>query len=439
MAGETDLGDESSSKDVGPGSVGRVDWSPLARLSGFRPLVSKYGLARYSPMEWRLANDTITGEIPSADALDHESKNVIARVASACDKEQNENTLRLRQRAVDVYAKNTLVTQYCEELREEVEQMAQYKLRLRKALENLGIVEGINEECREIRKNRFTEDLVRDQVEEELFQEKGLCQEIRELYMATLNEFDSQYRTIKGCYQEVHSLWSDQKETLDYEAENIGLKSSSDQISFVHGIAMNQKETSSLPIWESYMTSTLANIKNTIESSRALRRKIHSPVLSDSARDLKKQDEKVLKAFLSRIDEVGNTRQRLEAELDQVLKEIAHAEGLYSALDKLGRQVDFNLKVVQTRLENKRLRPGAENCRDKSHQGLLRELKVISERVTALQVQMTNINEGIVKLYDARKNLERQIHVKKHSLTLDQERCLLFRSKFPNASYLMGF
>lgn len=117
------------------------------------------------------------------------------------------------------------------------------------------------------------------------------------------------------------------------------------------------------------MTSTLANIKNTIESSRALRRKIHSPVLSDSARDLKKQDEKVLKAFLSRIDEVGNTRQRLEAELDQVLKEIAHAEGLYSALDKLGRQVDFNLKVVQTRLENKRLRPGAENCRDKSHQG----------------------------------------------------------------------
>lgn len=48
--------------------------------------------------------------------------------------------------------------------------MGQYKLRLRKALEYLGIVEGINEECREIRKSRFTEDLVRDEVEEELFQ-----------------------------------------------------------------------------------------------------------------------------------------------------------------------------------------------------------------------------------------------------------------------------
>lgn len=52
--------------------------------------------------------------------------------------------------------------------------MALYKIRLRKALEKLKIVEGINEECREIRRNRFAEDLVRDKVEEELFQVRYL-------------------------------------------------------------------------------------------------------------------------------------------------------------------------------------------------------------------------------------------------------------------------
>ena len=83
-------------------------------------------------------------------------------------------------------------------------------------------------------------------------------------------------------------------------------------------------------------------------------------------------NEKVLKAFLQRIDEVGSAKQKLESELDSVLKEIAHAEGLYGDLDKVGRQVDFNLKVVQTRLENKRHRPGAENCRDKSQMGLVK-------------------------------------------------------------------
>ena len=130
--------------------------------------------------------------------------------------------------------------------------------------------------------------------------------------------------------------------------------------------------TSSLLIWEEYMNEILNSIKKTIKSSKLLRQKIHSSILPESVKDLIKQDEKVLKAFLQRIDEVGSAKQKLESELDSVLKEIAHAEGLYGDLDKVGRQVDFNLKVVQTRLENKRHRPGAENCRDKSQMGLVK-------------------------------------------------------------------
>lgn len=122
-------------------------------------------------------------------------------------------------------------------------------------------------------------------------------------------------------------------------------------------------------MWEQHINTILTNVKITIDSSRALRKKIHSVILTDSARDLKEQDQKVLRAFLIRIDEVASVKQKLEVQLDNVLKEIVHAEGLYAALDKLGRQLDFNLKVVQTRIENKRLRPGPENCRDKSQLG----------------------------------------------------------------------
>lgn len=117
------------------------------------------------------------------------------------------------------------------------------------------------------------------------------------------------------------------------------------------------------------MDHILGSIKNTIESSKNLRKNIDKVILPESAKDLKKQDEKVIQAFNRRITEVSATRQRMEAQLEKTLKEIAMAEGLYAALDRLGRQCDFNLKVVQTRLENKRLRPGVENCRDKSHAG----------------------------------------------------------------------
>lgn len=117
------------------------------------------------------------------------------------------------------------------------------------------------------------------------------------------------------------------------------------------------------------MQDTLSKIKGVIEASRDLRFRIHSPIIEDSARDLKAQSDKVVTAFLKRIEEVDNCRQTLESELDKVLNEIAHCESLFTDLDKLGRRLDFALKVVQSRLENRRKRPGTENCRDKPQYG----------------------------------------------------------------------
>lgn len=44
---------------IGPWATGRVDWSPLAGLTGTRPVVDKYSIARYSEGEWRRHNKEI--------------------------------------------------------------------------------------------------------------------------------------------------------------------------------------------------------------------------------------------------------------------------------------------------------------------------------------------------------------------------------------------
>lgn len=44
---------------IGPWTTGRVDWSPLAGLTGTRPVVDKYSIARYSDGEWRRHNKDI--------------------------------------------------------------------------------------------------------------------------------------------------------------------------------------------------------------------------------------------------------------------------------------------------------------------------------------------------------------------------------------------
>lgn len=41
---------------IGPWATGRVDWGPLAGLTGTRPVVDKYSITRYSEGEWRQHN-----------------------------------------------------------------------------------------------------------------------------------------------------------------------------------------------------------------------------------------------------------------------------------------------------------------------------------------------------------------------------------------------
>lgn len=41
---------------VGPWATGKVDWSPMAGLTGTRPVVDRYSITRFSPNEWRTKN-----------------------------------------------------------------------------------------------------------------------------------------------------------------------------------------------------------------------------------------------------------------------------------------------------------------------------------------------------------------------------------------------
>jgi tektin-4 len=41
---------------IGPWATGRVDWGPLAGLTGTRPVVDQYSVTRYSEGEWRRRN-----------------------------------------------------------------------------------------------------------------------------------------------------------------------------------------------------------------------------------------------------------------------------------------------------------------------------------------------------------------------------------------------
>lgn len=69
---------------------------------------------------------------------------------------------------------------------------------------------------------------------------------------------------------------------------------------------------------------------------------------------------------------------------------------------------------------------------------LIDEVRNINENMSAVKRQIEEIDATLSKLYKARSNLEFQILTKRKSLYIDQQRCLAYREKYPDAVTLGG-
>lgn len=58
--------------NLGPWATGRVDWSPLAGLTGTRPVVDRYSITRFSTDEWKMRNQNLVNK--ANDSLNRSMK-----------------------------------------------------------------------------------------------------------------------------------------------------------------------------------------------------------------------------------------------------------------------------------------------------------------------------------------------------------------------------
>lgn len=70
---------------------------------------------------------------------------------------------------------------------------------------------------------------------------------------------------------------------------------------------------------------------------------------------------------------------------------------------------------------------------------LISEVQHLNRDGMDLKAKIGEATETLDKLYESRRLLEDTISVKRKSLYIDRERCLLYRSKFPDCTRLAGF
>ncbi|XP_033173477.1 tektin-4 [Drosophila mauritiana] len=441
-------GDELPHKDqlmpmgpIGPWASGKVDWSPMAGITGTRPVVDRYSITRYSPNEWRTRNhetvQVVNASLGRADKNRFSSTTEFLRLSALVDKSQKETTdkLRIRSQLIGKW-KNTLENAI-KAMADEISTMEVERIKLRKSMVVLGVPESIAKECIEKRATRPDTELVRDQVEEELVNELALIAEIRRLLMKTLDDFNSQQVENRTARQRLEYDWSDKKESYEIDTLNTGLNNCSRTIMFRPGAVRQPPEQASEKYWEHFSMETLDECEKCRLKSVALRNTLNS-TLMNAARDIRTQADVVEKALTSRINCTQEAVQRFENDLKNILQGTADVENRIEQMKRRINSFDASMKVAQTRMDNRSYRPNVENCRDLAQQELIDGVHTIQSSVSALLHELEEAERVKTDLVNSRARLEREIMLKRRSLFIDRERCMLMRSYYPSANTLSG-
>lgn len=359
------------------------------------------------------------------------------RLTATVNKTQAETTEKLRQRAQIICKWKSTLETAIKAMTDEVFLIDEERNKLRKTLVVLGVPESIVKECIEKRCGRPDIELVRDTTEEELVNELALIAEIKRQLNKTLEDFESQQTENRAAKQRLEFDWSDKQEAYDIDAINLGLNNQSRTIMFHAGAVRQPPEQSSEKYWEHFSLETLEECEKCRQRSMALRSTLNT-LLVNGARDLRSQADIVEKSLTARINCTQEAVTRFENDLKRVLRDLAETEGRIETLHGRIRSFDAAMKVVQTRMYNRNFRPNVENCRDVAQQSLIDEAHIIQSSVTAMLHELTAAEETKDALVGARNNLEREIMLKRRTLFMDRERCMVLRSHYPSTSALTG-
>ncbi len=162
-------------------------------------------------------------------------------------------------------------------------------------------------------------------------------------------------------------------------------------------------------------------------------------VLSQVSADMREQADRVEDAVSRRVAETEEATRALEVELKETVEEIATLESVIASLKETHWEKQKPLKVAQTRLGNRHMRPNVEMCRDEPSYRLVDEVDELEQSVQRIELKTEEAEDRLRDLQHTRLSLEKELDVKQNSLMIDRERCLKVRGMFPSTNLLSGY
>lgn len=144
----------------------------------------------------------------------------------------------------------------------------------------------------------------------------------------------------------------------------------------------------------------------------------------------------------------------------QILEQIGDQETSIVSLEQAVHNKEAPLRVAQSRLYLRSLRPNMELCRDQAQLRYLHlryllflvfpllmsflcsleaEVRQIEATVASLEQQLREARGSLCRLEESRVALEKDINCKTHSLFIERDKCTAQRRRYPPVSVLSGY
>ncbi|XP_059189426.1 tektin-4 [Centropristis striata] len=401
-----------------------------------------YRSAKYSPAEWFSNYHSILQQASrdrsQARSIQRESRTLNQDTEAATVETQAQGTLLLGQRLQEIHYWKSELQQHIQQLLAHTQALLALKTRLEKALDATETPYAIATDNLTCRSRRPGPDLVLDPVEEELLKEVDLIRSVQALLKRTTAQVVTQIKMNREAQQTLESDWSDKKQAYSWDVTS-GRHSNTSRDTQLHpGSASMQDQVSNCTSWTKFTQDNLTKASQEQQASHSLRMLVER-VLQDTTDDLRTQSSSVDRAFSQRCAQLVEARTQLEMKHAQILEQIGDQERNIVCVQQAIQDKEAPLRVAQSRLYLRSLRPNMELCRDLPQFSLEGEVRQIEASVASLQQQLIEARSSLSHLEESRLTLEKDITCKTHSLLIEREKCMTQRKRYPPVSALAGY
>ncbi|XP_074745123.1 tektin-3 [Strix uralensis] len=397
---------------------------------------------QYTPDDWYRSNLTNYKESETsrrnAERLRVDTSRMIQDKYQQTKKTQAESTKSLGERVNDIEFWKSELCHELDEMIGETNALTDVKKQLERALAETEAPLQVSQECLLHRKKRMGIDLVRDDVEKQLYTEVDVIRSCQKRMQQYLDKAKDQLVSNRVAQHELEKDLANKQAAHRIDSKCYHLRNTSDGISYYRGVERVDATISVPESWAKFTDNNILCSQGEREASTKLRDNIEN-LLVVTANEMRYQFNAVNVAFTNRIAETADAKSKIQAHLVKTLQEIFQIEMNIEAIQKAIRDIGPLLKVAQTRLDERTQRPNMELCQDTAHLCLVNEVYEIDETIQSLQQRLRDAEDALQVLFRAKSDLEHDLVIKANSLFIDQEKCMGMRKTFPRTVRLLGY